>query len=195
MMPTPPRPLSTVERILLRLLRDAHHRLDLMGVDPAPQRNTPTTEWDYRLENVMSFRDGLDEEFAPGWRPDIGEEVEGIVDSVSSRDGGYGTYPILTLRTISGADGAETFTGEKVAVHCMGTVLQGWVEDKEITRGDRVVLRYNGKKTSAKSGAEFHDYSKNYQPAAEVPARLQAVPASSTSAPARSFAPRDDEPF
>lgn len=126
----------------------------------------------------MSFMNGLDEEFAPGWRPEPGDTIQGIVDDLDERDGGYGTYPIVTVRRITGPDGAETLSTDRVAIHCMGTVLAGWVKEKGIKRGDRIALRYNGKKIG-KSNQSFHDYSKTLQRAEEVPAnlRLAAAPA------------------
>jgi hypothetical protein len=79
-------------------------------------------------------------------------------------------------------------TTDRVAIHCMSTVLKGWVEERGVTIGDRVAIRYNGKKESEKSGRTFDDFSKTVQKAAEVPGHLR--PAAGAT-----FLGSLDEPF
>ncbi len=44
----------------------------------------------------------LDRESAPAWRPAPGEKVVGVVADISEREGQFGRYPIVTLRTEAG---------------------------------------------------------------------------------------------
>lgn len=145
---------------------------------------------------MSNFMDGLDAEYAPGWRPEPGDTIQGIIDDMSERDGGYGTYPILTVRRITGAEGSETLTSDRVAIHCMGAALAGWVAEKGLKRGDRIALRYNGKKPTKDGKNTFHDYSKTLQRAEEVPNHLRVtVTAGSTTKPSGFMAGLDDEAF
>jgi hypothetical protein len=139
----------------------------------------------------MSIRDQYDQSFAPGWKPEVGDEILGIVTEISEREGRFGAYPILTLTVVDDANGTETLTDERLAVHCAPTALQRWVEEKDPQIGDEVALRRNGLKTG-KNGSEYEDYSKGLVRAAEVPTHLK--PKAAAPAPvARRY--EDEEPF
>jgi hypothetical protein len=137
----------------------------------------------------MSFKDGFDEEYAAGWKPEIGDEVEGIVEGISYRDGGYGEYPILTIVVVEN----DELTTERLALHLSTTVLKSWMQEKGVTRGDGVALRYNGRKANKAGTNEFHDYSKSHVPEREVPAHLRLT--ASVAAPVSSLKGGSDEPW
>lgn len=97
-----------------------------------------------------SIEDRLDASFAPAWRPDVDDRLIGEVVALSERDGGYGSYPILTIRR----DG-----GEELAVHAMHDVLSRELAKLRPAVGDRLAIKYCGK-VSPKSGAgaPYHSY-------------------------------------
>lgn len=119
----------------------------------------------------MGYRDKLDEKFAKGWKPDEGDTVMGIVEGLSSRDGKWGAYPIVTIRVAEGDEGSEALTGERLAVHGNARALQGEIEDKDPERGDFIIVRYDGQRTS-KSGNDYAAYSLVVLKGAEVPASI-----------------------
>lgn len=135
------------------------------------------------------FLDGLDQEFAESWKPDPGDTLQGIVVHISSREGKFSPYPVVTVRRINGPRGAEVLTNDRLAIHCQPIVLRSWVEETEMAKGDRVAVRYNGQRTNEK-GTSYYDYAKVHQPAAEVPANLRPS-ATNTPTPAA----EDFEPF
>src|SRR5580765_3085478 len=88
----------------------------------------------------------LDAPSAEAWIPEAeGDTLVGRVVARSSRDAGYGPYPILTVRT----DAGETW-----AFHATGTVLEGKVEELDPRPGGRLAVRFDGTKTS-KSGSAY----------------------------------------
>lgn len=91
-------------------------------------------------------------EYAPAWRPEAGQEVEGRVVQVDARESEYGVYPILTL---------EDEGGTQIAVHCIHSILR-----REIARryeptqiiGQPMKIRYVGKQTTKDGKRDFHNY-------------------------------------
>lgn len=71
-----------------------------------------------------------------GWRPqNPGDAVAGEVIDASARDGGFGTYVVLTIRR---DDGAET------DIHCFHSVLQAELRKKAVQIGDHITITYLG---------------------------------------------------
>lgn len=91
-------------------------------------------------------------DYAPAWRPDPNEEIEGRVVQVDSRESEYGVYPILTL---------EDEGGTQVAIHCVHSILR-----REIARryeptqivGAQMKIRYDGKQKTKDGKRDFHNY-------------------------------------
>lgn len=77
----------------------------------------------------------LDGEFAEAWKPTKGAKIVGVVTDVTSRDGGYGEYPIVTIKTGDG----------DLAVHCFHEVLRGELARIAPKVGDEIGIRYLGK--------------------------------------------------
>lgn len=96
----------------------------------------------------MSIEDRLDRETAPGWKPEVGDQVIGTIVEISERPGTeYGPYQVITIEQ---ADGTE------VAVHAFHGVLKNELESKQPTEGDRIGIRYLGKKQGATR--EYENY-------------------------------------
>lgn len=80
--------------------------------------------------------DQLDVDYAEAWKPGDGDKLVGIVVDVSERDGTYGAYPIVTLRT------AE---GDELAVHAFHEVLANELARIAPKPGDEIGVKYLGK--------------------------------------------------
>ena len=80
--------------------------------------------------------DQLDREFAPAWRPEPGDKLVGVVTELSSRDGNYGPYSIITVRDDD---------GNEWAVHAFHEVLANELARIAPKVGDRVGFKYAGK--------------------------------------------------
>ena len=81
------------------------------------------------------------------WKPDAGEVLIGELIEVSEWDGGYGTYPVLTLKD---AD------GQLIDVHCFHTVLRSEVGRLNPDVGTTLGIKYQGK-VEGRSGS-YHGY-------------------------------------
>lgn len=81
-----------------------------------------------------SVLDDLDREYAPAWKPDAGDKIVGIVSEISEREGTYGVYPIVTLRTEDG----------ELAVHAFHEVLQNELARLAPKQGDLLGIKYAG---------------------------------------------------
>jgi hypothetical protein len=119
----------------------------------------------------MSNRDDLlarlDAPSAEAWLPErTGDLLVGVIAARSSRDAGYGPYPILTVRpervTVAGVDQA---TDRPLAWHAMGTVAEGKVAELDPRPGGRIAVRYDGERTS-KGGSTYKSWSVAYDPPA-----------------------------
>jgi hypothetical protein len=84
---------------------------------------------------LTTIQDQLDREFAPAWKPAPGDKIVGTVTDLTTRDGEYGRYPIVTL---------NTGTGE-VALHCFHEVLANELARIAPKVGDQVGVKYVGK--------------------------------------------------
>jgi hypothetical protein len=127
---------------------------------------------------TMPYKEDMDKEYAPSWKSQPGDEIEGVVMGISRREFPAGwnkpagtTYPILTVNravnTGTELDTAE-LTGDERAVHCMVKVLEEWVRDDQPRVGDYIIVRDDGKK---KSGAGF-----TYQAMAKTIVRYETLP-------------------
>ncbi len=97
----------------------------------------------------MSIEDRLDREPAPGWRPEPGGQVVGKIVEISEAPGtDYGPYPLITV---------EQDDGTEVAVHAFHSVLKNEIDSKRPTEGDRIGIRYLGKKAGS-SGRDYEAY-------------------------------------
>lgn len=93
--------------------------------------------------------DRLDAAYAPAWRPDVDDKLSGEVVALSERDGGYGSYPILTIRR----DG-----GEELAVHAVHQVLSSQLAELRPKVGDRIAIKYLGKIANKAGTGSYHGY-------------------------------------
>lgn len=94
----------------------------------------------------MSIQDRLNQEPAPGWRPEVGDQIIGTILEISEAPGTeYGPYPLLT---IAQDDGTE------VAVHAFHTVLKKELAAKRPVEGDRIGIKYLG----IPSGKRYESY-------------------------------------
>jgi hypothetical protein len=84
---------------------------------------------------VQTIQDELDRDFAPAWKPAPGDKVVGTVTDLTSRDGEYGTYPIVTLNTGDG----------EVALHCFHEVLANELARIAPKVGDQLGVKYVGR--------------------------------------------------
>lgn len=73
---------------------------------------------------------------AEGWRPEVGDKVIGTIVELDETDGGFGTYPVVTILTDE---------GDEVAVHGFHTVLKNELAKKRPKVGDRIGISYGGK--------------------------------------------------
>jgi hypothetical protein len=96
-----------------------------------------------------SISDRLDQGYAPAWKPERGDKIVGTVTAMSSRDGGYGEYPIVEIKPDD---------GEPVAVHCIHDVLKNELAGIKPTIGLRLGIKYVGKVKSETSRGEYHSY-------------------------------------
>jgi hypothetical protein len=83
-----------------------------------------------------SVSDRLDRDFAPAWRFEPGGKVVGQVIELGEREGNFGRYPIVTLRTDN---------GDEFAVHAFHDVLARNLAQVAPEIGDRIGIKYLGK--------------------------------------------------
>lgn len=91
---------------------------------------------------------GLDNEYAPAWKPEPGTTIVGKLICVDYRDGGYGEYPIMTL------DCGDY----PAAVHAFHTVLRAKLEEQRPLVGEAVFIHYKGETASKDGRSRYHDY-------------------------------------
>lgn len=91
---------------------------------------------------ARTLEDRLNQEAAPGWRPEPGEQLVGTIVEISSATGDFGEYPLLVVEKTDG-------TGD-VAVHCFHTVLKSEVAAKRPSEGDKIGIKYLGIPTGKK---------------------------------------------
>lgn len=85
----------------------------------------------------MTEQEQADNGYPDSWKPGPGESIKGIVTALDARDGGFGPYPILTIRQ---DDGTE------LAVHGFHTVLKNEIIERRPAVGDPFEITYLGRK-------------------------------------------------
>lgn len=104
---------------------------------------------------------------APGWRPEVGDEIEGQVLGVKINwSGGFDPYPIVFV---------VSDDGEPVALHAFHTTFKNELESQRPERGDRIYVKFFGEKQNWE-GPKGYD-----------PPRIYAVLVSKPGADARSI--------
>ncbi len=93
----------------------------------------------------MSVSDSLDKNFAPAWRPNPGDKLIGRVIELREREGQYGRYPIVTVRTAA---------GDELAVHAFHEVLSTELAQVAPAVGDEIGIKYLGKHPER----DYHQY-------------------------------------
>jgi hypothetical protein len=126
--------------------------------------------------------DRLDKDYAPGWKPEPGDKVAGVVVERSQRDGGFGMYPIITVRQDSGAE---------IAIHASSTVIQNEVTAQDPQPGDQIGVLYQGEKTAKDGRSTYHAYRVIVVKAQENRPHVVVQVAENPAEP-RTF---DEEPF
>lgn len=102
-------------------------------------------------DDIKDMNNMLDQsdDFAEAWIAEKeGDQISGIVVSRSSRDGGWGEYPIVVIQTES---------NDEFAVHCAGTVIRNKILERNPQAGDRIGIRYLGMQ-KAKNGNEYRSW-------------------------------------
>lgn len=105
---------------------------------------------------------------APGWRPTAGDTIEGKIVDMSVRKlrpiGDQPARRILVLTLDTG--NPEHYT----SVFVMHSVLAAALDNIRPTKGDRIVILYNGTVPSDKDpDVEYHSYTVTAPDAADVP--------------------------
>jgi len=120
----------------------------------------------------------LDAPRAEAWRPErAGDLLVGRVLALSHRDAGYGDYPIVTVQPERAiVAGAPVAVDEPLAVHGIGTVLAGQLDELGVRPGGRIAVRYDGERTS-RNGQTYKAWSTAYDPPAPGQDLLDRLPA------------------
>jgi hypothetical protein len=98
-----------------------------------------------------------DFDFAPAWRPEVGESIRGVITLRSRATSEFGEYIALTIRPPAGRnihmqdpDGdvrAVVTDGEmEVTVHCFGTVLDNALRRERPKVGETIGFKSLGKR-------------------------------------------------
>jgi hypothetical protein len=83
----------------------------------------------------QTIDDQLDAKFAEAWRREDSPKIVGEVTALSEREGTYGRYPIVTLRTEQG----------ERAIHAFHEVLANELARIAPKVGDKIGVKYMGK--------------------------------------------------
>jgi hypothetical protein len=78
--------------------------------------------------------------FPEAWNPNPGDTITGFVVKLGVADGGWGPYPVVTLRTTQVPQGEVD-----VAVHAFHDMLQSELVDRQVQAGDQLTITYLGK--------------------------------------------------
>jgi hypothetical protein len=93
----------------------------------------------------MSLPDPLDKDFAPAWRPAPGDKLVGMITELTERQGTFGKYVIVTVRTDS---------GEELAVHAFHEVLANELARVAPEIRDPIAIKYLGRHPEK----DYHQY-------------------------------------
>lgn len=94
---------------------------------------------------MSTVSDSLDKDFPPAYRFSPGDKLVGLVVELSERDGTYGKYPIVTIRTDK---------GEEFAVHAFHEVLSNELARVAPAVGDEIGIKYLGRHPEK----DYHQY-------------------------------------
>jgi hypothetical protein len=114
---------------------------------------------------------------AEGWRPEKGEQIDGVVLGVKVGTSTFGEYPIVFILTKD---------GNPVAVHAFHTTLQNELISSRPERGDAIFVAYLGPK-------ENWEGPKGYDPP-EIYAVAVTKPDGKPADPWARFAPAPTTP-
>lgn len=89
----------------------------------------------------------MSEHFAPAWRPEAGEQLDGEIVGLDTRMADSGRYAIVTVRTAEG----------ERAVHAFHSVLRRQLAELRPRRGERLVVGYHGRRAGA--DRDYHAYT------------------------------------
>lgn len=98
---------------------------------------------------MSTIEDKLDAEFAAAWRPDPGDKIAGEVVAIGERQGQYDPYVVVTLRRDD---------GEEFAIHAFHQVLGAQLAALRPQLGDKLALKYQGKKQNQAGTGSYHAY-------------------------------------
>ena len=107
-----------------------------------------TFDWDEARERM---RQAADEGFATAWQPENpDDEIVGVLVKVTMQaPTSFGPAPVVEL---------ETPTGARYSVWLFHTVLRRAFEREAVGLGERVLIRWLGKKTPEGGGNSYDDY-------------------------------------
>ena len=120
---------------------------------------------------TLTLDQALDLDFA-GWNPAEGDKLSGtVLYVVEAVDSEFGEYPMI---------GVATDDGEAVNVHAFHTVMRNALDRWKVSPGDRIGIKYKGRKESKIAGrSPYGDYNVIVQKAGqrELTAPAAALPA------------------
>ncbi len=140
-------------------------------------------------ERAHALQESAAQDYPESWRPDQGEPTElvGTVADYSSATTEYGSRTILVL---------EEPTGRRWSVWLIHSALIAAVARERPEVGELVLIAYQGKKTGATSGREYHAYRFQVdRPKAAPDFDALAAEAGEADAPAVTRDRGDDFPF
>lgn len=99
-----------------------------------------------QADDIDAMLDGVGEP----WDPEPGERVSGTVVEIDECQSSFGpdAYPVVTIKTED---------GDFVSIYCSRSVLLGQMQRARPQIGDRIGVRFDGKKMS-KSGNSYFAY-------------------------------------
>lgn len=130
------------------------------------------------------------------WRGEPGDMLSGSVIGLSSNDGGFGVYKVVTVEiTEEGSTeqgGKPIPVGDERSFHAFHTVAANTIADSGISVGYLFGVKYHGKR-EGRDGNEFHSYriviERQQTPVVTEPAEPVATGAGDGAADAIPFQP------
>jgi hypothetical protein len=96
------------------------------------------------------LEDAVEYDFT-GWQPEEGDSIIGTVAYVTEGQGNYDPYPMVAVITKEGAS---------VMIHAFHLVLQSAIERQKPVAGDKIAVKYIGRKPSKVPGNDpMHVYN------------------------------------
>ncbi len=114
------------------------------------------------------------------WKPPEGGIIGGVVRALAMRETSYGDQKVIELLGDDAEIYGRTVNGQ----------MEAEIENNEVEIGDRIALKYFGKRTSEKTGRSYNTYGiKVLEKGVGAPAAEKSPPATGT------FVDEDDIPF